>query len=182
MRCHHVQHTFVRPAGAQLGGDRHTGRTSHRRSSSAAAAAGSCNGRAAKPRNRLEQLFATETFDPGTAAQSFHLAVSDYTMSALGPELVRTILTQSPNSTVSCEPLDDHIVEKLDAGTIDLLIYGRAAPDRYRGQHLFTDRFVCVVAAEHPPRAAQNGVAVPAVAASERRPRPAGDRPGTRGA
>ncbi len=54
------------------------------------------------------------------------------------------------NATVSCEPLDEHIFDKLDAGTLDLLIYGRAAPDRYRSQHLFTDQFVCVVAAEHP--------------------------------
>jgi DNA-binding transcriptional LysR family regulator len=98
----------------------------------------------------LERLFAPETFDAATAAQSFRLAVSDYTVSALGPALVRTILIQSPNATVACEPLDEGIFEKLDAGTLDLLIYGRAAPDRYRSQHLFTDRFVCVVAAEHP--------------------------------
>jgi DNA-binding transcriptional LysR family regulator len=98
----------------------------------------------------LEQLFAPETFDAATAEQSFRLAVSDYTVSALGPALVRTILTQSPNATVSCEPLNERIFEKLDAGKLDLLIYGRAAPDRYHSQHLFTDRFVCVVAAEHP--------------------------------
>ncbi len=57
---------------------------------------------------------------------------------------------QSPNSTVTCEPLDARAFDKLDAGTLDLVIYGRAAPDRYRSQHLFTDRFVCVVAADHP--------------------------------
>jgi DNA-binding transcriptional LysR family regulator len=98
----------------------------------------------------LEQLFANETFEPATAAQSFRLAVSDYTVAALGPPLVRTILTRSPNSTVKCEPLDEHSFDKLDAGVLDLLIYGRAAPDRYRSQQLFTERFVCVVAAEHP--------------------------------
>ncbi len=98
----------------------------------------------------LNYLFATETFDPATAAQSFRLAVSDFTVSALGPGLVRAILTQSPNSTVSCEPLDAHAFDKLDGGTLDLVIYGRPAPVRYRSQHLFTDRLVCVVAAEHP--------------------------------
>lgn len=98
----------------------------------------------------LNRLFATVTFDPATAAQSFRLAVSDYTVSAFGPALVRAILMQSPNSTVRCEPIDARAFDKLDAGTLDLVIYGRAAPERYSSQHLFTDRFVCVVAADHP--------------------------------
>ena len=98
----------------------------------------------------LDHLFATETFDPATAAQRFRLAVSDFTLSALGPALVRTILMQSPSSTVTCEALDARAFDKLDAGTLDLAIYGRGAPSRYHGQHLFTDRFVCVVAADHP--------------------------------
>jgi DNA-binding transcriptional LysR family regulator len=91
----------------------------------------------------------TETFDPATAAQSFRLAVSDYTVSAFGAALVHSILTRSPHSTVTCEALDAHVFDKLDAGTLDLVIYGRA-PERYSSQHLFTDQFVCVVAAEHP--------------------------------
>lgn len=98
----------------------------------------------------LEQLFANETFDPATAAQSFRLAVSDYTIATFGPALVRTVLAESPNSTISCEVLDDHAFDKLDAGTVDLAIYGRVAPEKYCSQHLFSDRFVCVVAAEHP--------------------------------
>jgi DNA-binding transcriptional LysR family regulator len=98
----------------------------------------------------LNHLFATEAFDPATADQRFRLAVSDFTISALGPALVQTILMQSPKSTVTCEALDARAFDKLDAGTLDLVIYGRGAPARYRSQHLFTDRFVCVVAADHP--------------------------------
>ncbi len=97
----------------------------------------------------LNQLFATESFDPATAAQAFRLGVSDYTIAAFGPALVREILLQSPNSTVTCAALDARAFEKLDAGSLDLVIYGRGAPDRYSSQHLFTDRFVCVVAADH---------------------------------
>src|SRR6201999_583854 len=98
----------------------------------------------------LDHLFATETFDPATTPQSFRLAVSDYTVAAFGPALVRNILAQWPDSTVICEVLHARSFDKLDAGTLDLVIYGRAAPDRYSSQHLFTDRFVCVVATEHP--------------------------------
>lgn len=100
--------------------------------------------------SHLEQLFAAEAFDPATAAQSFRLAVSDYTVATFGPALVRTVLAASPNSTVSCEVLDGHAFDKLDAGTVDLAIYGRVAPERYCSQLLFTDRFVCVVATDHP--------------------------------
>jgi DNA-binding transcriptional LysR family regulator len=98
----------------------------------------------------LNHLFDTETFDPATAAQSIRLAGSDYVVSAFGPALVQTILSQSPNSTVTCEPLDVHAFDKLDAGTLDLVIYGRSAPGLYCSQHLFTDQFACVVAADHP--------------------------------
>jgi DNA-binding transcriptional LysR family regulator len=98
----------------------------------------------------LNHLFDAETFDPATAAQSIRLAGSDYVVSAFGPALVQTILSESPNSTVTCEPLDVRAFDKLDAGMLDLVIYGRSAPGRYRSQHLFTDRFTCVVAADHP--------------------------------
>ncbi|OHV02763.1 LysR family transcriptional regulator [Mycobacterium talmoniae] len=98
----------------------------------------------------LEQLFATETFDPATAVQSFRVAASDYIVSAFGPALVQAIVTQSPQSVVSCEVLDEHMFDKLGTGMLDLVIFGRPAPSRYRSQFLFADRLVCVVAAEHP--------------------------------
>jgi DNA-binding transcriptional LysR family regulator len=98
----------------------------------------------------LNHLFDTETFDPATTAQSIRVAGSDYVVSAFGPALVQTILSQSPNSTVTCEPLDVHAFDKLDAGTLDLVIYGRSAPGRYRSRHLFIDQFACVVATDHP--------------------------------
>jgi DNA-binding transcriptional LysR family regulator len=108
----------------------------------------------------LDHLFATETFDPATSPQSLRLAVSDYTVAAFGPALVQRILKESPNSTVICEALDARAFDKLDAGTLDLVVYGSAAPHRYRSQQLFTDRFVCVVAAEHP-LAGRNSVSLP---------------------
>jgi DNA-binding transcriptional LysR family regulator len=131
----------------------------------------------------LERLFAPETFDAATAAQSFRLAVSDYTVSALGPALVRTILTQSPNATVTCEPLDEGVFEKLDAGTLDLLIYGRAAPDRYRSQASFHRPVRLRRGRRASPGTGHIGVPdpVPAVATSEHRLRPAGSRSGTPG-
>lgn len=98
----------------------------------------------------LEKLFAGETFDPGSAARMFRIAASDYTLSAFGPDLVQSLLAQSPNSTLNCVRVDEHVLENLDAGTLDLLIFGRTPPGRYRSQFLFDDRFVCVVAADHP--------------------------------
>jgi DNA-binding transcriptional LysR family regulator len=98
----------------------------------------------------LDQLFSAETYDPATASQAFRLAVSDYSVAAFGPALVQRILMESPGSTVTCRALDARSFDNLDAGTLDLVIYGRAGPQRFRSEHLFTDRLVCVVAAEHP--------------------------------
>lgn len=98
---------------------------------------------------RLDRLFAEESFNPAEAAESFRLAVNDYTVSVFGSALTRTIRTESPNSTVSYELLDDHSFDHLDSGTIDLLVLGRTAPQRFRSERLSTDRFLCIVAADH---------------------------------
>lgn len=98
----------------------------------------------------LEKLFANETFNPHTAAQAFRIAASDYTLASLGPSLVQTILTESPNSTLTCSRVDEHVLAKLDAGTLDLLIFGRIPPEGYSNQFLFKDHFACMVAADHP--------------------------------
>lgn len=98
----------------------------------------------------LEKLFAGETFNPSTTARSFRIAASDYTLAALGPVLVQTILNESPNSTLTCSRVDEQVLPQLDSGTLDLLIFGRTPPERYGNQFLFRDHFVCVVDADHP--------------------------------
>jgi DNA-binding transcriptional LysR family regulator len=97
----------------------------------------------------LDALFGPENFDPA-AAQEFRFSLTDYSVSVFGSALAQHILAQSPNSTVAYELLDDRAFDKLDTGTTDLLVLGRKPPPRFCAEQLFTDRFVCVAAADHP--------------------------------
>jgi DNA-binding transcriptional LysR family regulator len=97
----------------------------------------------------LDALFGANDFDPMTAQESYRLALSDYSVSAFGAALARQIRANSPGSTLAYQLLDDQSLDHLSTGAIDLLILGRPAPAEFRSQLLFTDRFVCAVAADH---------------------------------
>lgn len=98
----------------------------------------------------LDELFGMDAFDPALAARDIRIMLTDYTVSAFGTALARAIRAESPESTVSFEVLDGRALDKLEGGTIDLLALGRTPPPRYRAEKLFSDRFVSVVAADHP--------------------------------
>jgi len=97
----------------------------------------------------LDALFGSEHFDPATARESYRLALSDYSVAAFGADLARAVRAQSPHSTLAYQLLDDESFDHLSTGAVDLLIVGRRAPAQFSGQLLFTDRFVCAVAADH---------------------------------
>lgn len=94
-------------------------------------------------------MFGSEHFDPTTARESYRLALSDYSVAAFGADLARAVGAQSPDSTLAYQLLDNDSFDHLNTGTIDLLILGRPAPAQFSSQLLFTDRFVCAVAADH---------------------------------
>jgi DNA-binding transcriptional LysR family regulator len=99
---------------------------------------------------RLEALFAGETFDPSSAAEVFRLAGTDYPAAVFGPALFQRILRQAPRSILRFEALHDRVAEDLESGLIDVMFVGVAAPPNLRSERLFAERFVCVVAADHP--------------------------------
>jgi DNA-binding transcriptional LysR family regulator len=97
----------------------------------------------------FDALFGGEHFDPMTAQESYRLELSDYSVAAFGADLARTIRTESPGSTLAYQLLDDGAFDHLSTGEVDLLILGRPAPTQFASRLLFTDRFVCAVAADH---------------------------------
>ena len=99
--------------------------------------------------SELDALFGAEDFDPMTAQESYRLELSDYSVAAFGADLARTIRAESPGSTLAYQLLDDDAFNHLSTGAIDLLILGRPAPEQFSSQLLFTDHFVCAVAADH---------------------------------
>jgi DNA-binding transcriptional LysR family regulator len=99
---------------------------------------------------QLESLLATEAFNPREAPQSIHLAGTDYPASALGPAICREILAQSPHSTVRFHTWGDGIADQIKQGRVDLGFFGGYIPDDLSSTELLVEKFVCVVAKDHP--------------------------------
>jgi DNA-binding transcriptional LysR family regulator len=99
---------------------------------------------------QLDALFGPENFEPASATESYRLALSDYSVALFGADLARTIHQRSPGSTLVYHPLDDRAFAELNTGGIDLLVVGRPTASAFAQQQLFTDRFVCAVAHDHP--------------------------------
>jgi len=97
-------------------------------------------------------------FDAATAERSFRIAMSDYCALTILPHLVRLLAAQAPKIRLVVESYGTASFDRLDAGDIDFCITlderraptGPRHPDLLRRTALYDDRFVCVVAADHP--------------------------------
>jgi DNA-binding transcriptional LysR family regulator len=98
----------------------------------------------------LDRILSEDAFDPATVARAIQLAGTDYAIAVVGPDLTRRVLAESPGSTVRFLPWRPPVVDELDRGAADLAFFGAQAPAHLRTEHLFDDRFVCVVAETHP--------------------------------
>ncbi len=99
---------------------------------------------------QLNEIFTAEAFDPAAAALSLQVSGSDYALATLGLELSRLIVAQSPQSTLRFRPWHEGIFDELALGAVDVAFFGAQAPAGLRSRELFRDRFVCVVADDHP--------------------------------
>jgi DNA-binding transcriptional LysR family regulator len=99
---------------------------------------------------RLEHVFSGEEFDPATAARSFRLAGTDYTIGVLSGALLARLFTQSPGSSVLFSRWHRTVFADAEHGTVDLLIHGGTAPPPLRSQALFEQGYACLVASTHP--------------------------------
>jgi len=106
---------------------------------------------------RLESLFAPEEFDPAEAAESFRTAGTDYAR-VLGPTVFRRVAQQSPRSTLYLRAWHDAVYDDLDRGVVDLVFFARSTTmPALHTEHLFDDRFMCVLSADHPLADADRG-------------------------
>ncbi|MFF7755933.1 LysR family transcriptional regulator [Streptomyces sp. NPDC007971] len=99
---------------------------------------------------RLEHVFSGEEFDPATAARSFHLAGTDYTVSVLSGALLARLFEQSPGSTVLFSRWHHAVFSDAEHGMVDLLVHGGSAPPPLRSQVLFEEGYACLVSSHHP--------------------------------
>jgi len=91
-------------------------------------------------------------FDPATAELTFTIAASDYVEYAVLPRLVVFLEASAPRARLQVRPMNfGEIGHQLERGEVDLGILGAGfAPPNARSRPLFTERFVCVVRADHP--------------------------------
>jgi LysR family nod box-dependent transcriptional activator len=92
------------------------------------------------------------SFDPATDQRSFSLAMSDYAMMVLVEPLLRRLWPRAPGVTLHIHPLSpDGVASMLRPGGMDLVITVRAEFESDLCHvALFSDRYVCVVRADHP--------------------------------
>lgn len=98
----------------------------------------------------LQRLVVDAPFDPLDLERTFRLAGTDYAAVLFGPVLFRTVLQQARRSRLVFSAWHDDVFTDLERGRLDLLFYGVAAPEGLSSQHLFDERFVCVLSVHHP--------------------------------
>jgi DNA-binding transcriptional LysR family regulator len=101
----------------------------------------------------IEAILAKPTvFDPATARRTFRIIASDYTMIVLLSPLLSRLTAQAPGIRLMIAPPGEDYVDRLRRGLVDLEVLPREAFPQYQDfQHslLFTERFVCAVAADN---------------------------------
>lgn len=96
-------------------------------------------------------------FDPHTTTRNFRIMASDYCTAIFVSRVVAKLAKIAPSVSLAIMPLISPI-DRLIAGGVDLCIstddlslFGRdIGEDKLQVQHLFSDKFVCVVAEDHP--------------------------------
>ena len=100
---------------------------------------------------QLETLFVPGEFNPETATQPVQLAATDYAVQAFGPAITRELLRQAPSSTIRFQAWTrDNVVDQFRDLRVDLGLYGGYPTRGLATEELLIERYVCVVAADHP--------------------------------
>lgn len=113
-------------------------------------------------------LKVNSTFDPSEARRTFRIVMSDYCAALLLPSLIKMITRDAPGIKCEVESLSEHTISRLQGGDVDMLICAQDlrlfdTPVDHEALHrkeVFSDRFVCAVAADHPET--QNGLSMEA--------------------
>ena len=100
----------------------------------------------------VARVFASEPdFDPATSEREFTVLISDYAITVLGPALA-ALLQQAPHVRLR---LDQIAVPAVDDAAqalrdVDAMVLPHGILSDLPSQQLFTDEWVCIVAAGHP--------------------------------
>ena len=104
---------------------------------------------------RLDAAVRGNRFDPATSRDNLCIATTDYAASVLIPAVLERIAIAAPFVRIDIVPWNDRVFNDIEAGRIHLALIGVQPPEPFDSAALFTDEFVCVVAQNHPLRAAR---------------------------
>lgn len=101
-------------------------------------------------------LEAQQGFEPQSSTRRFRIATSDIGALFFVPPLLRRFQSVAPHLQAEFVNLSETVMEDLSTGTLDLALGN--LPDLHehtRESLLFTERYVCLVSADHPMARAQ---------------------------
>jgi DNA-binding transcriptional LysR family regulator len=99
---------------------------------------------------QLDTLFTDRSFDPATARETFRVTGNDYGAAILGGSLMRRIRTLSAGSAVIFGGWHEQIFDDLERGVTDVVVRAVPGPSPLITEQIFADRFVAVMAPDHP--------------------------------
>lgn len=96
-------------------------------------------------------LRAAVPFSPRDLRRTFTIFTTDHVLLVLGPALDRILRAEAPDVALRVLPsvAEDWVPLRDGAADLSVCVLGHF-PDEFRTRQLFTDRFVCVVRADHP--------------------------------
>jgi DNA-binding transcriptional LysR family regulator len=101
---------------------------------------------------RLEASLRGKQFDPSISEERYRMAITDYACAVVLPPLLKRISVASPKSRLDVLPWHERCFDDLEAGRLDMVVKvaGLGRPTVFRGECIFTYKFVCVVSKKHP--------------------------------
>jgi DNA-binding transcriptional LysR family regulator len=100
----------------------------------------------------IAALLHPQAFDPASANLTVRLASTDYALRAVVTPFLAALRAQAPNIRVSVQPVDHQTLHnQLERGDIDLaLVTPESITPGLHATHLFDERYLCVLRADHP--------------------------------
>jgi len=89
------------------------------------------------------------SFDPHHDRRTFTIGASDYVAFLLLKPLAASLATSAPGVTLRTHSLTEETFGELELGVLDLVIANRPPEEKVPGELLFTDRWLCAVAADN---------------------------------
>jgi DNA-binding transcriptional LysR family regulator len=99
---------------------------------------------------RLEQLWSGKEFSPQMTTGRVRLAMTDFASALVLPRLMHELGQMAPGLQVEIAAWHARSFEDVISGRIDLIFSPLAAPPPLNVELLFDERFVCLIALEHP--------------------------------